>query len=108
MSEITPRRVLAVAEGERLRKLKEYGDDLDDDAEPDSGPAIRYRVMEYMFFGITDEETVYAQVLADPDLGGLARLGKVVLESTQHHLGLSGTIRRATPERYELNWSERS
>lgn len=107
MSDIHPIRVLQVADAERVRRFKEYGDDLDEDQEPDSGPMIRYRVMQYMDFGITGPETVYAQVLSDPQLGGLARLAKEVLETAQHHLGLSGTIRQTTPERYELDWTEK-
>lgn len=107
MSDIHPVRVLQVADAERARRLKEYGEDLDEDQEPDSGPLIRYRIMQYMVFGIMGPEVVYAQVLSDPELGGLARLAKEVLESAQHHLGLDGTVRQTTPERYELNWTEK-
>ncbi len=107
MSDIHAVRVLQVADAERYRRFKEYGDDLDEDQEPDSGPQIRYRTMQHMNFGVLGPETVYAQVLPDPELGGFARLAKEVLEAAQHNLGLGGTVRRTTPERYELDWTEK-
>lgn len=107
MAEISPIRVLQVADAERARRFKEYGDDLDEDDEPGSGPMIRYQAMQYMDFGISGPEAVWAQVLSDPQLGSLARLAREVLETARSQLGLSGTIRQATPERYELDWTEK-
>lgn len=107
MSDIHPVRVLQAADAERARRLKEYGDDLDEDQEPDSGPQIRYRIMQYMAFGVSGPEAVYAQVISDPELGGLARLAREVLGAAQAQLGLGGTIRQTTPERYELDWAEK-
>lgn len=100
-------RVLLVAEAQRYQKLIEYLGDLDEDAEPDAGPMLRYYSMLNMYLGIAGPDIVWAQVPVDPDRVPLTRLAETVLNLTDSALSLHGVLREAGPGRCELNWAER-
>lgn len=106
MPEIHPLAVLHMLDMQKAAKVREYEHDLDDDAETDAGPVLRFHAALFMQTGIQDRHGVWAQV--EPALHGppLARVARAVLELTDSAMALGGTIEQETPERYVLSWPE--